>query len=107
MHVNFSVKNVPPDVAELLRRRAERNHRSLQGELLAILERAARDVLPDSPQQSAGAASPSVEESLQRLRSFFPSVAAGGTPSATLLRELRDQRYGETWADSGEQPDAH
>jgi antitoxin FitA len=36
--VNLSIKNVPDGVAEELRRRAERNRRSLQGELLVILE---------------------------------------------------------------------
>ena len=40
MPVSFSVKNVPDDTAEALRLRAKRNHRSLQGELLAILEAA-------------------------------------------------------------------
>jgi len=40
MPVNFSIKNVPDDTAEALRSRARRNHRSLQGELLAILEAA-------------------------------------------------------------------
>jgi len=33
-------KNVPDDVAEKLRRRAKENHRSLQGELLAVLKEA-------------------------------------------------------------------
>ncbi|MBI5882496.1 MAG: Arc family DNA-binding protein [Elusimicrobia bacterium] len=32
------MKNVPEAVVERLRARAKRNHRSLQGELLAILE---------------------------------------------------------------------
>ena len=40
MAANFSVKNVPDDVADRLRQRARRNHRSLQGELLHILEQA-------------------------------------------------------------------
>ena len=35
--VTLSVKNVPRDVARRLKARAIRNHRSLQGELLAIL----------------------------------------------------------------------
>ena len=43
MPVNLSIKNTPDDVAERLRRRAARNRRSLQGELLAIVEAAARD----------------------------------------------------------------
>jgi len=38
MPVNLSIKNVPDDIAERLRRRAARHHRSLQGELMAILE---------------------------------------------------------------------
>ncbi len=41
MPVNLSVKNVPDDMAERLRERARRHHRSLQGELMAILEAAA------------------------------------------------------------------
>ena len=38
MLVNLSVKNVPDEVAEALRQRAAGHHRSLQGELLVILE---------------------------------------------------------------------
>lgn len=38
MAVNLSVKNVPDHIAERLRRRAAKHHRSLQGELMAILE---------------------------------------------------------------------
>lgn len=40
MTVNLSIKNVPDDLAEKLRHRALKNHRSLQGELMAILEEA-------------------------------------------------------------------
>ena len=42
MPVNLSIKNAPDEVVRHLRRRAERHHRSLQGELLAIIEEAAR-----------------------------------------------------------------
>jgi len=38
--VNLSVKDVPEDLAQRLRERAERNHRSLQGELMSILSQA-------------------------------------------------------------------
>lgn len=38
MPVTLSIKNVPDQLAEKLRARAARRHRSLQGELLAILE---------------------------------------------------------------------
>jgi len=40
MAVNLSIKNVPDQLAESLRARASRNHRSIQGELMAILEEA-------------------------------------------------------------------
>lgn len=40
MAVNLSIKNVPDDLAEGLRDLAARNHRSLQGQLMAILENA-------------------------------------------------------------------
>ena len=38
MPVNLSIKNVPDQIADMLRQRAATHHRSLQGELLAILE---------------------------------------------------------------------
>lgn len=43
MPVDLSIKRVPDELAERLRERAKRNHRSLQGELRAILEKAARE----------------------------------------------------------------
>ena len=42
MAVNLSIRDVPDDWAEKLKERAKRNHRSQQGELLAILEEALR-----------------------------------------------------------------
>ena len=41
--INISVKDVPDAWADALRQRAARNHRSLQGELMAIIERAANE----------------------------------------------------------------
>lgn len=38
--MNLSIKNVPRDKLERLRRRAKRNHRSLQGELMALIDQA-------------------------------------------------------------------
>ena len=49
MPVNISIKNVPDHIAEQLRRRAARNHRSLQGELMAILEHSVARDHPLSP----------------------------------------------------------
>jgi plasmid stability protein len=38
MGVNLSIKDVPEEQVEILRQRAKRNHRSLQGELRAIVD---------------------------------------------------------------------
>ncbi len=43
MSVNLSIKNAPERIVDKLRKRAERHQRSLQGELLAIIEEAVRD----------------------------------------------------------------
>jgi plasmid stability protein len=42
MAVSLSIKSVPDDLARALRERAKRNHRSIQGELMDILETAVR-----------------------------------------------------------------
>lgn len=43
------IRNVPDDVVAALKRRAEANHRSLQGELIALLDAAARRSPPPAP----------------------------------------------------------
>lgn len=40
MPVNVSIKAVPDVIVDLIRKRAEKNHRSLQGELIVILTEA-------------------------------------------------------------------
>jgi plasmid stability protein len=47
--VNLSIKNAPEHVVRRLRQRAERHHRSLQGELLAIIEAAVSEEHPAAP----------------------------------------------------------
>jgi plasmid stability protein len=42
MPVNLSIKNAPDAIVAKLRRRAAKHHRSLQGELMSILEEAVR-----------------------------------------------------------------
>jgi plasmid stability protein len=53
---NLSVKDVPEELAEQLRQRAARNHRSLQGELMAILQQAIYAPAP-APMPRPGAVS--------------------------------------------------
>ena len=77
MSVSLSIKNVPDAVAERLREQARRHHRSLQGELLAILEQATA-----RPLSVAAAAA------LLRASGFGPSA----DDSTELIRRMRDGR---------------
>lgn len=43
MYVTLTIKNVPNQVAERLRQRAKVHHRSLQGELLSIIDQVANE----------------------------------------------------------------
>lgn len=98
---NLSIKDVPEALAEALRRRAARNHRSLQGELMAIIERAAQDGEPGSPTQAAGA--PPRREAMRRgwktieqihaeHLERFPKPFTEGPMSVDIIRQDRDRR---------------
>ncbi len=78
MPVNLSIKNAPDDVVERLRQRAEQNHRSLQGELLAIIEAAAKD----APRRAAG-------DILAKVRGLGIHTAGDSTQ---IVRSARDAR---------------
>ena len=47
--VNLSIKNVPEAWVEVLRDRAKRNHRSMQGELMAIIETSLAPRIMEAP----------------------------------------------------------
>lgn len=75
MPVNLSIKNVPDEIAARLRQRAAKNHRSLQGELIAIIENAvARQSM--TPQ-----------ELLDKVHALGLQTAAD---ACTMVREDRD-----------------
>ncbi len=75
--VNLSVKNVPDDLADRLRKRAQRHHRSLQGELMVILE------------EATGPTILSAVEAEKRLSALGFST---DDDSTVWVRELRDAR---------------
>lgn len=77
MPVTLSVKNVPDKLAERLRQRATRHHRSLQGELLAILEEATQP------------ATITIEELAEKVRLLGLSTPA---ESVAMIRADRDGR---------------
>ncbi|GAB4373645.1 MAG: hypothetical protein Kow00128_23320 [Deltaproteobacteria bacterium] len=78
MPVNLSVKNAPDPLVRRLRERAKRHHRSLQGELLAILEDAVRREERISPSDAL--------RRIRRLGLRTPGESAG------MIREDRDAR---------------
>lgn len=78
MPVNLSIKNVPDDIAEGLRQRAARSHRSLQGELMVILEEAVHGAKPLTP-----------TEAMERVRELGLRTRADGV---ALIRADRDAR---------------
>jgi plasmid stability protein len=89
MPVNLSVKNVPDELANRLRARAERNHRSLQRELLSILESATAEGNLSVTLVPPAARALSIEEVVARARKRFPH----GTPSSVAdIRAMRDGR---------------
>jgi plasmid stability protein len=99
MSVNLSIKSVPEDWAERLRQRAERNHRSLQGELMALVERAVNEAAPLAPAASAGArrGTLSVEDLSRRAAERYAGLPArsAGIPTGTeIVRQMRDARWG-------------
>jgi antitoxin FitA len=76
--MDLSIKSVPEEQVKLLRERAKANHRSLQGELRALIDKA------------TGASPPgmTIDEIAARVR------ALGITPrdeAARLIREDRDR----------------
>ena len=89
MGVNLSIKDVPDDVAERLRQRAARNHRSLQGELMAIVEQAAHEGVAAAALRQPSVARMTVEEVAAAARKRVP----GGSPSSVdIIRRMRDTR---------------
>jgi len=78
MATHLSIKSVPDVLVERLRRRAERNHRSLQGELMTLLE----DNLMPKP-----ALSP--QEALAKLRQIDLKT---NSEARQMIRKDRNER---------------
>lgn len=74
----MSIKNVPEKLAERLRLRAAASHRSMQGELMAILEEALTERQPLTPSE--------VLEKVRKLGLETPDEAVHD------IRALRDSR---------------
>lgn len=103
MPVNLSIKNVPDALAQKLRERAAANGRSLQRELLALIESATED--RRAPRRAAPTRRPesppmTIQQICEASRAQFPN----GTPSSVEF--IRAQRDAGLSVDLGAWPDA-
>ena len=108
---NLSVKDVPEVWAEALRQRAARNHRSLQGELMRILEDAVHAVPPgqrvlhvvepagpwqsaarDAPRAGPPRATKTIEQFAAELDAKYPEPVTGASLGRDIIRAERDAR---------------
>jgi len=83
MPVNLDIENVPDELIARLNLRASRNGRSLEAEVLSILEEATRAERRLTP-----------TELLEEVKKF-----GFETPdkAADIVRKMRDGRYGDAW----------
>jgi len=110
---NISIKDVPDQWADTLRQRAARNHRSLQGELMAILEQAVQEPIAAAGRtagaQSVGAGATvvgadrlghaivrngwkTVEQVVAELSQKYPEPIVDQMSSIDIIRQERDSR---------------
>ncbi|HET8747962.1 MAG TPA: Arc family DNA-binding protein [Ramlibacter sp.] len=99
---NLSIKDVPEELAEALRQRAARNHRSLQGELMAIIHEAVHQEAvhggsgaaraPTSPHAGWRTGTRTIEEIDAELRARHPEPVQGGPLAVDIIRADRDSR---------------
>ena len=94
---NLSIKGVPEEIAQALRQRAARNHRSLQGELMAILHEAVGPAAARPPAGGAGKfegrrGTRTIEDIAAELRARYPEPVQGGPLAVDIIRADRDSR---------------
>ncbi len=108
---NISIKDVPDQWAEALRQRAARNHRSLQGELMFLIEQAVQghDADAGKLQNSAGHEGrvvgfdprgypiarhgwKTVEQVVAELNAKYPEPVTGVPLGVDIIRADRDSR---------------
>jgi len=96
---NLSIKNVPEEVLDKLRERASRHHRSIQGELMALLSaalesRASDEAPSERPEVSAMRRSGTrrIEEIAAEHRKRVRKPRKRGPLAVDLIRAERDAR---------------
>ena len=105
MPVTLTIKQVPERIAKKLRARAAANHRSLQGELMTILNEALGESTPLTASEPEAPSyrlkgrpreAPSHGRRLTLSELWERSRRLGGkspSESASIVRRLRDERH--------------
>ncbi len=92
---NLSIKNVPEDVVAKLRQRAADHHRSLQGELLDLVCRAAEPGRNNPSRTEQGDESSgwlTIEEVAKEVRPPRRKATSGRPLAVDIIRQERDRR---------------
>lgn len=94
---NLSIKDVPEEIAPALRERAIRNHRSLQGELMAIIQHAVGVASPVPPRGESRSfegsrGTRSIEDFARESRGLYPQPVRDGPLAVDIIRAGRDSR---------------
>jgi plasmid stability protein len=96
---NLSIKNVPDDLLNKLRERAMRNHRSIQGELMALLTAAvepaaggAESHAIDEDPRFRRTGTRTIEEIAAEHRKRWPKPFDQGPTGTEIIRSDRDAR---------------
>ncbi len=92
---NLSIKNVPAEMVASLRKRASANHRSLQGELLALVSQAAASTISTlafEPALGIRTGHKSIEQIAAEHRQKAKRPVSKGQRSTELIRQDRDAR---------------
>jgi plasmid stability protein len=99
MGVSLSIKDVPEALAERLRQRAARNHRSLQRELMAIVEAAVEPGARAVPAPGTAARVAGVPVAVQESDGVYAVTAQEQAAGAVddLLSELDTIVAGSRW----------
>lgn len=90
MTVTLTIKQVPEPLAKQLKRRAERNRRSLQGELLCIIEAAAKERASTVAEPAASSYSALRAQPRPHASKRAPRKAGSHTPDAAASTAYAD-----------------
>ena len=89
---SLSIKDVPESLLAAIRQRAARNHRSLQGELMALITQAANEEQAGAASPAGATAGKTIEQIAAEHRARWPKPVKNGPRAVDIIRAERDAR---------------